>query len=185
MGTVVARAGFPGVGRFFKTGRGKTPPRNFSGAARPIAVHARIDPVSCESIACQRRLFLERIAGNELFLTGIVSQNQYYQELWDSKITLSPFGWGEVCFRDFEAIIAGSLLLKPDMAHVKTWPDVYIPWETYVPVNWDGTDIIEKTETCLANDRERSRIAENAYEQYYAQLAGLEDRFASLFRDVL
>jgi hypothetical protein len=184
MGTALARAGFPGVGRLFKTGRGKAPP-DFSGAERPLAVHARIDPVSCESIAYQRRLFLERIAGKELFVTGIVSQNQYYRELYDSKITLSPFGWGEVCFRDFEAIISGSLLLKPDMSHLKTWPDVYIPYETYIPVNWDGTDIVEKAETYLANDRERSRIAGNAYEQYNAQLASLADRFASLFGDVL
>jgi hypothetical protein len=184
MGTVAARAGFPDAGRLFKTGHRKAPP-DFSGAGRSIAVHARIDPVSCESIAYQRRLFLERIAGNGLFLTGIVSQRQYYRELYDSKIALSPFGWGEVCFRDFEAIISGALLLKPDMSHVKTWPDVYIPWETYIPVNWDGTDIIEKAETYLANDRERSRIARNAYERYYAQLDGLEDRFVSLFCDLL
>jgi hypothetical protein len=184
MGALAALAGFPDFGRLFKTGRRKAPPPDFSGAARPVAVHARIDLVSCESIAYQRRLCLERIEGNGLFLTGIVSQNQYYRELYDSKITLSPFGWGEVCFRDFEAVISGSLLLKPDMSHLKTWPDIYIPYETYVPVNWDGTDIVEKAETWLANDRERRRIAENAYEQYNAQLAGLEDRFASLFRDL-
>jgi hypothetical protein len=185
MGVLAALAGFPDAGRLFKTGRRKTPPPDFSGAGRSIAVHARIDLVSCESIAYQRQLCLERIAGNELFLTGIVSQNQYYRELYDSKITLSPFGWGEVCFRDFEAVISGSLLLKPDMSHIKTWPDIYIPYETYVPVNWDGTDIIEKAETYLANDQERRRIAENAYEQYNVQLAGLEDRFATLFRDLL
>jgi hypothetical protein len=71
------------------------------------------------------------------------------------------------------------------MSHVKTWPDIYIPWETYIPVNWDGTDVIEKAETCLGDDRERSRIARNAFEQYNAQLAGLADRFASLFHDLL
>jgi hypothetical protein len=184
LGTVLARAGFPGLGRRFKTGRTTAPP-DFSAAARSIAVHARIDPVSCESIAYQRRLFLERIAGNGLFVTGIVPQRRYYQELYDSKITLSPFGWGEVCFRDFEAVISGSLLLKPDMSHLKTWPDIYIPYETYVPVNWDGTDIVAKAEFYLAHDRERSRITENAYERYNAQLAGLEDRFASLFQDLL
>jgi hypothetical protein len=185
IGTVLARAGLPGLGRLFKTGRSKTAPPDFSGADRSIAVHARIDPVSCESIAYQRRLFMERISGNPLFVTGIVPQNQYYRELRDSKIVLSPFGWGEVCFRDFEALISGSLLLKPDMSHLKTWPDIYIPYETYVPVNWDGTDIVEKAETFLANDRERRRIAENAWGQYHAQLAGLEDRFVSLFQDLL
>jgi hypothetical protein len=184
LGTIIARAGFPDFGRLFKVGH-KNPPPDFSDSARPIAVHARIDPVSCESISYQRRLYLERIAGNGLFLTGMVPQNQYYQELYDSKIVLSPFGWGEVCFRDFEAIISGSLLLKPDMSHLKTWPDVYIPYETYVPTSWDGTDIIEKAETYLADERERKRITENAWEQYRMQLNGLEDRFITLFQDIL
>ncbi|MFP3043055.1 glycosyltransferase [Treponema primitia] len=183
MGTVLARAGLPDLGRVFKTGH--RPPSDFSGSARTIAVHARIDPVSCESIAYQRRLYLEKIKDDTRFLTGMVSQDIYYQELRDAKITLSPFGWGEVCFRDFEAIISGSLLLKPDMSHLKTWPDVYIPYETYVPTNWDGTDILEKAEIYLKDDRERRRIAQNAWEQYCDQLCSLEDRFISLFKDIL
>ncbi|AEF83237.1 glycosyltransferase [Leadbettera azotonutricia] len=183
-GVVLARSGFPGLRQFFKT-KLKKRPSDFSDPARPIAVHARIDPVSCESIAYQRRLYIEKSATNKLFLTGIVPQNQYYQELKKSKMTLSPFGWGEVCFRDFEAIISGSLLLKPDMSHLKTWPDVYIPYETYIPTNWDGTDLIEKAEAYLSNDQERKRIAENAWEQYRSQLAGLDDRFISIFHDIL
>jgi hypothetical protein len=100
-------------------------------------------------------------------------------------MVLSPFGWGEVCFRDFEAIISGSLLLKPDMSHLKTWPDVYIPYETYVPLDWDGNDIKEKAETYLADGKERARIARNAWEQYQAALTKLEDRFFTLFQDIL
>ncbi|GHV70290.1 hypothetical protein AGMMS49928_17510 [Spirochaetia bacterium] len=184
LGTVLARSGFPDLGRCFKAGRTKAP-ADFSGPNRSIAVHARIDPVASESISYQRRLYLERISGDQRFLTGMVNQNQYYRELNDSKIVLSPFGWGEVCFRDFEAIISGALLLKPDMSHLKTWPDVYIPYVTYVPVNWDGTDIIEKTETYLADEAERKRITQNAFEQYQKELVGLEDRFAALFRDYL
>jgi hypothetical protein len=184
LGTVLARSGLPRLGRLFKTGPAKTP-SNFSGPSRTIPVHARIDPVSSESIACQRRLYLEKIAGDSRFLTGMVGQDRYYRELLDSKIVLSPFGWGEVCFRDFEAIISGALLLKPDMGHLQTWPNVYIPGETYVPLGWDGADIIEKTECFLANDRERKRIAQNAFEQYQKELAGLEDRFYALFRGLL
>ncbi|MDR2102596.1 MAG: glycosyltransferase [Treponema sp.] len=183
-GVVLARAGFPGLGRLFKTAPSRPPP-DFSGPGRTIAVHGRIDPVSSESIAYQRRLYMEKIKGDPRFLTGMVSEKQYYKELYDAKIVLSPFGWGEVCFRDFEAIISGALLFKPDMSHLKTWPDVYIPFETYIPLNWDGTDIKEKTETYLANDEERKRIAQNAWEQYRSQLNTLEDRFAGLFHDIL
>ena len=194
MGTLLARANMSGIGRTIggrslrKAEDAGTIPKNFSGEKRPIAVHARIDPVSCPSIAYQRRLYLDRIeringsypSKSSLFLTGMVSQNQYYRELKDSKMVLSPFGWGEVCFRDFEAILAGAVLLKPDMSHIKTWPDVYIPHETYVPLAWDGNDLLEKTEYYLSDEKERKRIAVNAFEQYRAELEGLSLRFDSL-----
>lgn len=180
-GTVLARMGLPSFGR--KLGATETPaPEDFSGGHRRIAVHARIDPVSCPSIACQRRLFLELINGlaekdKMLFLTGMVSQPRYYHELKNSKIVLSPFGWGEVCFRDFEAVLAGALLFKPDMSHLKTWPDIYVPYETYVPLDWDGNDLLEKTRRYLDDEKERSRIAENALERYLGELDLLMDRF--------
>ena len=31
---------------------------------------------------------------------------------------ISPFGWGEICFRDFESIILGKLLIKPNCDHI-------------------------------------------------------------------
>ncbi|MDR0376107.1 MAG: glycosyltransferase [Treponema sp.] len=188
IGAAIARADFPGVGRLFNAAR--KPPSDFSSSKRSVPVHARFVPVFCPSIAYQRTLFLEKIKTFEgaerkksgpLFLTGMARQKQYYHELTDSKIVLSPFGWGEVCHRDFEAIMAGALLLKPDMSHLKTYPDVYLPNETYVPVDWDGDDLFEKVKYYLANEKERSRIARNAYEQYEKDLSSLEERFMSLF----
>jgi hypothetical protein len=183
-GVILARAGFLDLRVLFKADR-NVPPPDFSGERRSIAVHARIDPVPCESSAYQRKLFINLVKNDSRFLSGMVSQNQYYRELRDSKMTLSPFGWGEVCFRDFEAIISGSLLLKPDMSHLVTWPDVYVPNETYVPLNWDGKDLMEKTAYYLENPRERERIARNAWERYQTRIAGLEDRFAALLGDLL
>jgi hypothetical protein len=186
VGAALARMGMPGLGRRmgkFPAASGTPGPESFSGGQRRIAVHARIDPVSCPSIAFQRTLFLKLINGfkrDDLFLTGMVSQKQYYRELEDSKIALSPFGWGEVCFRDFEAILAGALLFKPDMSHLITWPDVYIPHETYVPLKWDGSDLLEQVTRYLNDEKERSRIAGNAYEQYRQQLADISRRFDSL-----
>jgi hypothetical protein len=115
----------------------------------------------------------------------MTSQRRYYRELTDAKIVLSPFGWGEVCFRDFEAILSGALLFKPDMSHLKTWPDVYIPYETYVPLDWDGQDLLDKTKQYMEDDKERKRIAENAYHRYQDELSGLVDRFCSLLGDLL
>ncbi|MDR0785141.1 MAG: glycosyltransferase [Treponema sp.] len=187
IGAVIARAGFPDAGRLFKA-RPLRKPTDFASENRKIAVHARIDPVTCPSIAFQRVLFLQKIAekqAKETFLTGLASQKQYYRELSDAKITLSPFGWGEVCHRDFEAVIYGSLLLKPNMSHIKTYPDVYIPYETYVPLDWDGGDLFEKVDFYLSNSAERQRIAQNAFEQYQKELASLGDRFGKLFENRL
>jgi hypothetical protein len=192
MGTILARAGMAGLGQLIggkPLSRAehlpKKGPEDFSGSKRRIAVHARIDPVSCPSIAYQRRLFLNCIEKldlkkRELFVTGMAPQHRYYQELTESKIVLSPFGWGEVCFRDFEAILAGALLFKPSMSHLLTWPNVYIPHETYIPLKWDGSDLPEQTERYLGDERERSCIAANAYEQYRNELAGLSRRIDSL-----
>lgn len=37
----------------------------------------------------------------------------YRQTMLQSKIVVSPWGWGESCFRDYEALLCGSVLIKP------------------------------------------------------------------------
>ncbi|MGH7773524.1 MAG: glycosyltransferase [Candidatus Binatia bacterium] len=91
---------------------------------------------------------------------------EYLDELRTSRITVSPFGWGEICRRDFEAVICGSLLIKPSMEHLNTLPNIYVAEKTYVPVKWDLSDLREKCEYYLRNDVERERIVKNAEGQY-------------------
>lgn len=79
-----------------------------------------------------------------------------------SKCTLSPFGMGEICFRDFEIIQFGSVMIKPDMSHVITYPNIYKPYETYIPCALDWSDLIEKIEWVKANPIKCKEIAENA-----------------------
>jgi hypothetical protein len=145
-----------------------------------INVQARIELNSKPSVAWQRKMILEKIAGRTEFLTGVVSQKRFNREISNARITLSPFGWGEVCLRDFEAVLSGSLLLKPDMSHLETWPDVFVPFETYVPFGWDAEDLLEKTNYYLAHEQERKRIAANAYDSYRQQTANMEERLESV-----
>lgn len=88
-----------------------------------------------------------------------VGRKRYLVEMKFTRIALSPFGWGEVCFRDFEAIACGALLVKPDMSHVQTHPDLYRPFETYIPVKWDLSDLHEKCRYYLQSPQEAQRIA--------------------------
>lgn len=95
--------------------------------------------------------------------TERVPRDEYYREMMRSRICISPFGYGEICWRDYEAVLCRSLLIKPNMDHLETYPDIFKPHETYVPVEWDFSDLREKCEYYLKNDTERERIVETAY----------------------
>src|SRR3989339_1045549 len=87
-----------------------------------------------------------------------VSFREYLRELRRSKIGVSPFGSGEFAYRDYEIIAAGAMLLKPDLSHLATWPDLYGPGLTYVPFKWDFSDLAEAVELCLQG-KKRLEIA--------------------------
>jgi len=147
-------------------------------------IHARLGLVSQPSIAYHRKIILEKIRGNPRFLTGEVPQDRYNEEIRHSKIILSPFGWGELCFRDFEAVRNGALLLKPDMSHLETWPDVFVPEETYVPFSWDADDLVATGERWLDDEAGRKRIVRNAFETYRDQLGGMRERFEGIVAEI-
>lgn len=67
-------------------------------------------------------------------------------------------------------VLCGSLLVKPDMSHVETDPDIFKPFETYVPVRWNFSDLHERCAYHLTHERERTMITEAAYntlDQFY------------------
>jgi hypothetical protein len=134
-------------------------------------IHARFSGNKRSTLAgFQRRLFLDRIRDDDRFLTGVVPQRTYNAEIRSVVATLSPFGWGEMNYRDFEAILNGSTLLKPDVSHLETWPDVYIPEVTYAPVDWDGDNLVAQAERLLSDGRHRHTLASNARDAYVSAL---------------
>lgn len=138
-------------------------------ALRTIDVNARLglssDDVATEWYHRYRALVRERLealAGRlSVSHSGRVSRRRYLVELLRSRVVVSPFGWGEVCFRDYEAVAAGCLLVKPSMAHLETRPDIYVDHETYAPVRWDLADLEEVVRRALEEPRRARRLAEN------------------------
>lgn len=112
-----------------------------------------------------------------------VSPKEYQIEFKDSRAVVSPYGWGEVCFRDFEAFGNEVTLVKPDMSHCITYPDVFLEGETYIPINWnfDGfRDVIAD----ISNNRSKyKRIASRGRELYLSYLDGVDAKrkFANHF----
>jgi len=146
--------------------------------------HARFSPRGySHSVAFQRSLFLEIVGGTPPFLTGVVDKKTYARELRHVRAVLSPFGWGEVCFRDFEAIQNGALLIKPDMTHLETFPDVYLP---ELAVKWDGSDLKTKVDEVLGlSETEARRLTDAAWEKWDGAWGQLPGRIDTLLDDWL
>ncbi|MBU0556055.1 MAG: glycosyltransferase [Alphaproteobacteria bacterium] len=103
---------------------------------------------------------------------GRVDRKAFMAELKQSQLCFSPFGFGEICWRDLEAVLTGAVLVKPDMGHLETFCDIYRAGETYVPVRWDLADL-EQTVADLLNSPDACRaIAERAFAAIKEYLAG-------------
>ena len=68
--------------------------------------------------------------------------------------------------RDYEAFIFGAALLKPDMSHMETWPNVFIKDETYCSFNWDYSNLEEKILELLDSSKKRIDLANSGQSIY-------------------
>ena len=84
-------------------------------------------------------------------ITEQLPYEQYISNLYSSKVCLSPFGMGEICFRDFEVMALNTLLIKPDMSMVITKPNIYIDGETYFGVQYDWSNLNEVIQSVMDN----------------------------------
>ncbi|MFK7962087.1 MAG: glycosyltransferase [Phycisphaerales bacterium] len=100
-----------------------------------------------------------------------ISRRRFRGELRRARIVVSPFGWGEICHRDFEAIVAGAVLVKPSMEHLETRPDAYRAGATYVPVAWDLSDLSAAVEALLADEGRRRAMVEAARDRLRTALS--------------
>ncbi len=154
--------------------------------ARDNDVFCRISTnYSRETIAFHRKLLKKKLENK--YQLDRVSIYKYIKEIKNSKIVVSPFGWGEFSLRDFETFIEGGILFKPNMEHLETYPNFYIKNETYIPFNWDFSDLIEKLEETIENYSERIKIAELAQSKYFYYLKSVEAKqeFCMRFYNIL
>jgi hypothetical protein len=146
---------------------------------------SRTIPLSCrigrehsrQTIRYQRNRTVDLLKQQFQISTDKVPKQTYYRELQNARAGISPFGWGEIAYRDYEIMISGSTLIKPDMSHLETWPSLYINNQTYVAHRWDMTDLVEKVNHTLSTASGRE-IASNAQDLYRKHLFGPEGRDA-------
>ena len=136
-------------------------------ADRPIAISCRIGTRYTRSTVGFPRLEIKRRLEGKI-PGDFVSRREFFKELTQSLAAITPFGYGEVCYRDYEIILSGAVMIKQDMNHLETWPHVWYGDETYVPLKWDLSDFDEKLEY-VQNHRqemaERARAAQAIYKR--------------------
>lgn len=138
-----------------------------------------------ETVAFHRKELLKRL--NNLLtkrenITGstngrYLSIRKFRKQMSDSKILPSPFGWGELGVRDYEAFIYGAVLLKPDISFMETWPNIFIENETYKPFRWGFEDFEIAVLDLLNDDYNRIKIATQGQESYKYSISqkGMEE----------
>lgn len=98
--------------------------------------------------------------------TDKLNRDKYFDEICNSKVVVSPFGWGEINVpRDYEAALAGSVLLKPEILHIETWPNIFNK-ETVVQYNWDLSNLLDIVDDVLVNYKNYIEFAFNLQEQF-------------------
>ena len=147
------------------------PTRHFvpASTSRPIALHCRMGlSYPRASIAWQRQQIARRLPQGAA--TGKISRRRYLRELATSRVVVSPFGFGEITLKDFEVLLSGGLLLKPDMSHMDTWPDLFVPGLTIAAHSWDLSDFEEVVQRVLGAYHNHVECAAEGQRRYRAHL---------------
>lgn len=127
---------------------------------------------------------LQRMRHPDVILGPPIRRRLYLNEIARSKATVSPFGYGEPCYRDMECFINGSILVKPSMEHCDTFPNVYLPHKTYVPVRWDFEDL-ETIINKIDNEYEKFTKIARQGQRLYRDYLDNPDHFVNHFIDIL
>ena len=127
---------------------------------------------------------LGKLDGTYNIVSGRLPPEVYDIALSKSICAVSPFGMGEICFRDFETWNIGCLLIKPFMNNVITYPNPYIDRETYFACNnnWDDlNDLIDVVLSLNNNDIKdiNSNVRKTLIDMYSPQ------NFVSHFYNIL
>ena len=93
---------------------------------------------------------LDKLDGTYNVVSNRLLPEDYNIALSKSKCAVSPFGMGEICFRDFETWNMGCILIKPFMDNVITYPNPYIDRKTYFACNNNWDDLNEIIDVVLS-----------------------------------
>jgi hypothetical protein len=128
---------------------------------------------------------LARLRGLRVLLgiNKMMELESYRAAMRDSWIAISPWGHGEFAFRDYEAILAGCVMVKPITDHVTTFaPDIYQSGKYYLPCKPDFSDLPQVIESIMTNKAHAINLARQAREDMLT--ANSPERIYDFYFDV-
>lgn len=84
-----------------------------------------------------------------------------------SKIVVSPWGNGELCYRDFDAMWCGAVLVKPGSDHVRTQPQMFVEGVTYFECSPDWSDLPQVVDLILERWDDLSYMRRRNYQMVF------------------
>ena len=136
------------------------------------------------SVGFNRKLIFSKILNNKKFIKGRISSWEYTKELSKTIAMISPFGWGEICYRDFEAILNKNLLVNPNMKHIETWPNIYKD-EHYFKLDWDSLNLLDIEKYIVKNKSDIYSKIQKSINVYLSALESCSKRAEFLLDEVL
>lgn len=112
---------------------------------------------------------LNKLSSKYTIVSGRHEWRDYMHKLYNSKISISPFGMGEIRQGDGEAVQMGTVICKEDMSMFNTGPDVWKPNETYVPFKYDCSNLDEVLDEFLSNYHNNQHIVDNMRKLYLSE----------------
>lgn len=112
----------------------------------------------------------------------VLAQADYTNLMRRSRICVSPWGWGETTIRDYEAMYAGCVLIKPRTNFIESWP--MVDERHYVPCAVDFADLPAKIDEVLAHWDDYYPMRKHNRERLLAlrRPEALADRLAGIIR---
>lgn len=90
----------------------------------------------------------------------------YFEEMKRTLLSIVPFGYGEITLKDFESFLNGCILMKPRMNHMETWPNFYIPEQTFISFPWNFDGLQEKIEEISIKPKKYLQVSQRGQDLY-------------------
>ena len=123
---------------------------------------------------------LNKISDKYNIVSGHKSWQEYMQILYNSKICISPYGMGELRQGDGETVQMGTIICKEDMSMYDFGSNVWIENETYIPFDYDCSNLSENLEKALMSYDEQ--IVDNMRELYLKEYS--DDKLCKRWYDI-